>query len=494
MTEEQEERPALLSAPSIEELANRFTGKDIVMVGNGPTGARDYSSLGLPLWVVNGGWRAHKGADLCWMMDDLEGPAWELSGRDPKPREYWEPITQKCPVPIMTSVAYPEKFPQTVAYPLQDVLDRFPAGQKEKGPRVYYAETICYATAWAIQIGVKSISFGGCDYGTIRPAERAGLEYWIGRAEEAGIPVHVYPGSQLLNPGRMDGKHRHVFGIYGYLDWPEGIRHSAPANWLRRMMRQVGSILSPGWHPSRSFSARGKGEDALPGWLDLPCYDDARLGHEALDALLAEDGIETVLDVGYGSGDHAREMAQARKRVLGLDPNGREGFNDQHHGGTVMFIQKDYMDPENALSEQFDAVWSCHMLEHVHDPQAVLRKMFHDLKDGGLLVLTVPPAQHTVTGGHFSLWNAGQLLYHLVLAGFDCREARIKEYGFNITVMVRKRDTDWNGGMRKLLQPETGSLDDMPPNFPLEKLKEFLPDGLEWRDGSFNGDIKELNW
>mgnify|MGYP001582166682 CR=1 FL=1 len=441
-------RPPLLSAPSLAELTGRFRGQDIILVGNGPTGARDYSSLGKPLWTVNGGWRVHEGASLCWMMDDLEGPAWDVTGVPAMPRAHWEPITQACPVPIVTSVAYPEKFPQTVAYPLEEVLARFPKGLPERGARVYFAETICYATAWAIYIGVKSISFGGCDYGTVRPSERAGLEYWIGRAEEAGIPVGVFPGSQLMSIGRIDGKHRHVPGIYGYTDWP----FPKPAGY------EVGDF------PDGS----GVEETEVHGL-------------EALNALLAEPGIESVLDVGYGNGDQAREMASAGKRVIGVDLHGREGFNNQHNGGSVFFLQQDYMDEEMPLSEKFDAVWSCHVLEHVDNPQAMLRKMFSDLKDGGLLVLTIPPAQHAIVGGHFTLWNAGQLLYHLVRAGFDCRAARVKQYGYNISVLVRKAAVP-----NEAVPAEA--------NYPIERLKAYFPASIKWEHGSFNGDIRDLNW
>lgn len=446
-------RPPLTIAPSIEELAGRFRGQDVLLIGNGPTGKRDYSSLGLPLWVVNGGWQYHEGASLCWMMDDLEGPAWDLVGTPARPRSYWEPVTQSCPVPIMTAVAYPEKFPQTVAYPLKDVIERFPQGRSEGSHRVYFAETICYAAAWAIHIGVKSMAFGGCDYGTIRPAERAGLEYWIGRAEEAGIPVHVFPGSQLLQGGRIDGKNRHIPGVYGYNDWPEGM------------------------------SGDQYKLAALPGDFEVR-DDDSRLGHEALDKLLSEPSIHSILDVGYGNGDHAREMAQAGKRVIGVDPAGREGYNNQVNGGSAFFMQQDYMDPDLPMSEQFDAIWSCHVLEHVDNPQAMLRKMFGDLKDGGLLALTIPPAQHAVVGGHFTLWNAGQLLYHLVRSGFDCRHARVKQYGYNISVLVRK----------SAIAPGRWPKAADQANFSVAELEHLLPPGLAWEAGTFNGDIRELNW
>ncbi len=464
-------RPPLLHPPSVEELAARFRGKDIVMVGNGPTGKRDYTSLGLPIWVVNGGWQWHAGAELCWMMDDLEGPAWDnVGGIDPvaepdqktpeiehlgkflaephnkrieHSREYWEPITQRCCVPIMTAKAYPDKFPQSLEYPLEEVLSRV-------HPRVYLAETVCFAAAWALHIGVKSISFGGCDYGGVRPAERAGLEYWIGRLEEAGIPVKVFPGSTLLQTGPLDGKNRHVPGVYGREEWDLPFDNGY----------ELGDF---------------------PEGTGLPDDSDGRLGSDAMEALLAETDIKSVLEIGYGAGEDGRHMASAGKRVLAVDPAGEEGFNDQHNGGTAMFLKMDYLDPETLFSEKFDAIWTCHVLEHVHDPHAFLSKCFSDLHDDGLLAITVPPAQHAVVGGHFTLWNAGLLLYHLVLAGFDCESARVKQYGYNLSVLVRKQAIP---------------LDAIPsdPNYPVERLRAYFPPELNWENGTFNGNIEELNW
>ena len=465
-------RPPLAAAPSVEELAARFRGKDIVIVGNGPTGRRLYSELGLPLWVVNGGWQWHPAAELCWMMDDLEGPAWDnvvAKSADPepvrylnldhlqtsvqtggttvveKPRAHWEEITKRCPVPILTAKAYPDKFPQTVTYPLKDVL------VGNGGRRHYIAETVCFAAAWALHIGVKSISFGGCDYGGIRPAERACLEYWIGRLEEAGIPCKVFPGSQLLNAGPLNARNRHVPGIYGIREWELDI---------------------PNQYELCDF----------PNGTGLSDDSDERLGYEALDALMAEPDIKSVLDVGCGNGATARFLSAAGRRVVGVDPSlPGDSFNDQSNGGQAWLLKQDYLDPELPQSETFDAIWCCHVLEHVDDPQRLLRKCFDDLRDGGLLAITVPPAQHAIVGGHFSFWNAGQLLYHLVRAGFDCRNARIKQYGYNISILARK------SAVPAGVIPTAA-------NYKVEALRDYLPEALEWEYGTFNGDIHELNW
>ena len=436
-------REALQVPPSIEELASRYKGRAVLIAGNGPSASRDLSPFGLPIWTINGGWVLHRSCDLTFMMDDLDGPAWDnvrmltSEGMRDMERKEWESILRRCPVPIVTPRALPA-FPQSVAYPLAEVA--FDHG------RPYYAETVCYAVAWAIHIGVKAIAFAGCDYTQVRPAERAGLEYWIGRAEEAGIEVSVLPGSTLLSTGPLDGVNRHVPGFYGILELPDGLR--------------------------------GKGYELG----NLPqVFSGEEHASEAMAALLAAEGIHTVLDIGSGPGLHARYMADAGKRVIGVDKVKGGGLYEPFNGGRSLLVEADYLSPDTTFAEPFDAIWCSHMLEHVDNPQAALRKMFSDLKDGGLLVLTVPPAQHALVGGHFTLWNGGMLLYHLVRAGFDCREAAVKQYGYNITVLVRKRAV-----------PEGAVPSDA--NYDVDRLKDFLPSSLAWAAGSFNGDIHELNW
>ena len=94
-----------------------------------------------------------------------------------------------------------------------------------------------------------------------------------------------------------------------------------------------------------------------------------------------------------------------------------------------------------------------------------------------MLAITVPPAMHQIVGGHLSVWNAGLLLYHLILAGFDCRNAHVCQYGYNISVILRKRLIELPA-----LHYDSGDIN---------RLAQFLPDGLS---EGFNGDIRKLNW
>lgn len=172
--------------------------------------------------------------------------------------------------------------------------------------------------------------------------------------------------------------------------------------------------------------------------------------------------VGSVLDIGCGDGRHASRFRSA-------------GFNV-----TTISLQAgadivgDYL---KADCGRFDLVWASHVLEHQPNPGLFLKKCLADLHDGGWLCVTVPPMKGEIVGGHVTLWNAGLLLYNLILAGFDCREARVKTYGYNITVLVQKREA-------KLprLAMDFGDI---------EALSEFFPMPV---CNGFDGHIAELNW
>lgn len=145
-------------------------------------------------------------------------------------------------------------------------------------------------------------------------------------------------------------------------------------------------------------------------------------GNQALAHLLAVPGLQTVLDVGSGDGAHAQIMRAAGLKVTTVSlAAGADHIVD--------FMAWD-------VPAVYDAIWASHVLEHQVDPGAFLRKCRAALRPGGTLAVTVPPLKHSIVGGHVTLWNAGLLLYQLVLAGFDCRSAKVGTYGYNISVLV----------------------------------------------------------
>jgi len=187
----------------------------------------------------------------------------------------------------------------------------------------------------------------------------------------------------------------------------------------------------------------------------------------ALDRLLSDYAFQTVLDVGSGQGLHADLFRKAGKTVITLDPS-------DHWAGSAD-IGRTLLD--HRFSEPFDAVWCSHVLEHQLNVNQFLTRLFDIIKPGGILAITVPPWKTSIVGGHLTLWNAGLLLYNLVLAGFDCREARIGQYGYNISIILRKRHA-----ALPRLKMDAGDIEALAPYFPFPAVQDF------------DGEITDLNW
>jgi SAM-dependent methyltransferase len=136
------------------------------------------------------------------------------------------------------------------------------------------------------------------------------------------------------------------------------------------------------------------------------------------------------------------------------------------------------------IDKKYDGVWSAHCLEHQLNVNSYLKKIGSITKEGGVICITVPPLKHTIVGGHVSLWNAGLLLYNLVVAGFDCTDAKVFHYGYNISAIVKKKSFE---------MPELKFI-----GTDLGILRPYFPKNLVWKkNGSrprFDGDFKSLNW
>lgn len=110
--------------------------------------------------------------------------------------------------PIFTSKVHAD-FPMSVGYPIEGVV-------KATGSE-YFNNTVPYAVAMAVMLGVKNIHLYGCDYAypdggstRVEPG-RACLEWWLGYCMARGITITLPPDTTLLdslsNPGRK---------LYGY--------------------------------------------------------------------------------------------------------------------------------------------------------------------------------------------------------------------------------------------------------------------------------------
>ncbi len=195
-------------------------------------------------------------------------------------------------------------------------------------------------------------------------------------------------------------------------------------------------------------------------------------GSEALVKITKEYDFQTVLDIGSGAGTHADFLESRGKKVTRLD-FGKSVYFKKNPNQKI--IQGNYLHQE--FGEKFDLIWACHVLEHQININKFLKKIKLDLQENGILCITVPPLKHEIVGGHVSLWNAGLLMYNLVLAGFSCRHARIKSYGYNISIIIKNSSINI-----PTLDYDYGDIN---------RLKEFFPENLQ---EGFDGNITRLNW
>lgn len=203
-------------------------------------------------------------------------------------------------------------------------------------------------------------------------------------------------------------------------------------------------------------------------------------GELAMKKMLDDYSFETVLDVGCGDGAASLFFKRNGKVVTACDYGRSVHFEDNMADDVII---GDF----NTLhfDKQYDALWCSHVLEHQLNVQQFLEKINSLILDGGVLGITVPRMKNEIVGGHVSLWNPGLLLYRLVLAGFDCSEASVLCYGYNISVVVKKKTIS----ILNELSYDRGDL---------KIISRYLPKDIKSRpvdrDISFNGNFKKINW
>lgn len=199
------------------------------------------------------------------------------------------------------------------------------------------------------------------------------------------------------------------------------------------------------------------------------------LSDQALEQCLKLPGIDHVLDIGSGQGLHAKIFKDHGKRVTTLDASEHWGKPD------ILGSFSDHLTQSRIMARgPYQLIWCSHVLEHQRNVGKFLDDIFRIMDHGSWLAVTVPPAKHEIVGGHLTLWNAGLLLYNLILAGFDCKKAMCKSYGYNISVIVQKKPI-----------PNLDQLNLFMDCGDIEKLAPYFPMPVQQ---GFNGHGSRANW
>lgn len=188
----------------------------------------------------------------------------------------------------------------------------------------------------------------------------------------------------------------------------------------------------------------------------------------------------SVLDVGAGALKHTKAFIEHGKTV-DISDYGSSVYFKEHETETLAVISNKFIGDFNEIDfgKTYDAVWCSHILEHQLNVNSFLRKIHSLLNEDGYLAIIVPPRKPFIVGGHATLWNAGLVLYNLVLAGFDCSyECHIHQYDYNIGVIIRKRTIH---ALPSELSMDKGDIELLSKYFPFDARHNF------------NGDIMKMS-
>jgi 2-polyprenyl-3-methyl-5-hydroxy-6-metoxy-1,4-benzoquinol methylase len=134
-----------------------------------------------------------------------------------------------------------------------------------------------------------------------------------------------------------------------------------------------------------------------------------------------------LLDIGFGDGKFLEDARAIGWGVVGIDPdpevvkNARELGLDVHTG-LETFIEE---------SGLFDVITISHVMEHLHEPKAVLETCYRLLKPGGRLWLETPNIKSLGASRFRHSWRGLEPPRHLVLFNRRSLRAALDAAGFS---------------------------------------------------------------
>lgn len=234
--------------------------------------------------------------------------------------------------------------------------------------------------------------------------------------------------------------------------------------------------------PLRSERAEFQSEE------ESPSRDERLSGIFDLLSLAPLGSLETFLDIGCGDGRIATWLRGMGKRVTAttLCPDSYGGAARELASTLGMRVEECSAEAMPFRDGEFDAVVMCHVLEHCPNVQAALREAWRVLAADGYLFVFVPPHSDRVAAGHISVgWNIGQLMYALLVNGFDVKGGSFVEADHSVAAFVRKSP--------RPIPPLSGDCGDIRAlnEMGLFPARIATPDGA---NDSFHGKLKCVNW
>lgn len=155
-------------------------------------------------------------------------------------------------------------------------------------------------------------------------------------------------------------------------------------------------------------------------------------GFALIEFLLSEQNnipkkYANCLDIGSGEGVHTKIL-----RDVGLDVFQVDKYRE------FAEYKEDYLNCN--FNKKFDVIFCSHVIEHQRNMGIFLDKIYDDLSDDGVLIISAPkhPAERFVEG-HINCLIFPIFLQQLIYAGFDCKNGKfISAGGIENSFIVKK--------------------------------------------------------
>lgn len=234
-------------------------------------------------------------------------------------------------------------------------------------------------------------------------------------------------GAAYLDPRPTPESIHRAYEDYHTHEAPAVSLHERPKG-ARRVLRALGNGYRNWRYGTALRPANALGAALL--WL----FPGRRAAADALfrDLPKAWPGGR-LLDVGFGDGSFLEAASAAGWRASGVDfdaatvDSARARGLDAHWGS---------IDAYRGCSELFDVITMSHVIEHVHEPAALLENAYRLLKPGGRLWLETPNLEslgHRKFGRH---WRGLETPRHLVLFNWHSLTLLLRQAGFG---RIRRR-------------------------------------------------------
>ena len=178
----------------------------------------------------------------------------------------------------------------------------------------------------------------------------------------------------------------------------------------------------------------------------------------ALDALARNAKLDeplALLDVGSNRGSFAKAFLDVAPQatLTAVEPD--ERYADSAAGLPRSQLIRSRIENVTLPDAGFDVVHSCHTIEHLAHPFAVLKDHARVLKDGGLLIVDAPNLALLASDDILEEWFIDKHLYHfsditlihmIEAAGFDIVEYPDPSDQINLLIVARKRAA-WTGNL-----------------------------------------------